>query len=101
MIAGIQEILLLILIVMAIILLPRMTARGRRRTPPIPARRPALPYIVGRMRLAIVLSLLWPGAMAIYLSPWDTGWKVYVMLGLGPVLFFWAMVWVIAGYKKR
>ena len=101
MVAGIQELLLLILIVMAIILVPRMTTKSKKHAPLKFLRRPKITYFTGKLRLAIVLSLLWPGIIALYFTPWHTGWKPFVIVGLGPVVIVWSVIWVMAGYKNR
>lgn len=99
--AGIQELLLLIIIVMAIILLPRMTATGRGRPQMKPVRQLRLPVYTGRQRLAIVMTLLWPAAMGLYLAPWQNGWKQFLLIGLGPPAVAWSAAWVAAGFKDR
>lgn len=99
--AGIQELLLLIIIVMAIVLLPRMTATGKGRSAPRHAVRLRLSAFTGRQRLAILLSVLWPAAIALYLSPWRNGWQKFMVVGAGPVAVVWGAVWVIAGFRCR
>lgn len=99
--AGIQELLLLIIIVLAIVLLPRMTAMGKSQARQSPLRHLALPDYTGRQRLAIVLSLLWPAAMVLCLSPWKHGWERFIIIGIGPLVLSWSTAWVIAGYKHR
>jgi hypothetical protein len=101
MFAGIQELLLPILIIMAIIMLPRITGRGKNNIPLKSLQSPQLPYFSGKLRLAIVSTILWPAIVALYLNPWNTGWKTFIIIGLGPVVIMWCLVWIIAGYKKQ
>ncbi len=101
MIAGIQELLLLLVIVLAIVLLPRITTRERRSAAGPSILRPGILNLKGKIRLAIVMSILWPVITAIHMVPWATSWRPYLLVGLGPVLIFWCAVWVIAGFKNR
>jgi len=55
----------------------------------------------GRTRLAVVLSLLWPLGWAARLKPWNQDMFSFLLLGLGPVAFSWALGWVILGFKKH
>lgn len=101
MFSGIQEILVLVVIFGVILLLPRL---GRRRHPPVPARRPLHPPLVrlsGAMRLAVSASLLWPLAAAVYLEPWQNGPRHFLLAGLLPVGVLWGIVWVAAGFRKK
>lgn len=99
--AGIQELLLLVVIALAIFFLPRMASVNKRSTRPAKIKLVQWPNLSGRQRLAIVVSFFWPAALAIYLAPWQTGWKTYLMLGVGPVILLWGLVWVFAGFKNR
>lgn len=101
MVAGIQELLLLIIIVLAIVLLPRMTATGKGKPRPKSVRTLSLPVYTGRQRLAIVMTLIWPAAAALYFVPWQNGWKPFLVVGLGPLVLGWSAVWVVAGFKGR
>ncbi len=101
MVSGIQEILLILLIVLAIVFLPRMTAR---RQPPgangRTIRRPA-PKLSGRLRLAILTSILWLFSAALYLEPWHRGLPAFLCAGVGPVALFWGTLWIVAGFRKH
>ena len=99
MVTGIQELLLIALIITALILLPRLTARGKSEAGLKTAQRLQLPSFTGRQRLAIVVSLIWPIIVTLYLSPWTNGWRQFVIVGLGPIVLGWSIVWVITGFK--
>jgi hypothetical protein len=99
MFSGIQEILLIALIVLGIFLVPRML----KPLPPPPIamlRRPALKFS-WRLRLAIILSLLWPVACALYFKPWQQDLTAFATLGIGPVVIGWSLKWVLAGIKNK
>lgn len=99
--SGIQEILILVLIVLGIFFIPRITARNapRRAMRPALGRRPGL--FSGRIRLAIVASALWPLAAAAWLRPWEGDWVPFLYLGAGPVAAAWSIAWVTRGYTRK
>ena len=98
MFSGIQEILIIVLIVLGLFLVPRMM-------PPRPAvQRPLVRWpglrISWPLRLAMVLSILWPVAWALYLRPWRQEALPFALIGIGPVAIGWSLKWVIDGIKK-
>ena len=99
MFSGIQEILLIVLIVSGIFLVPRMM-KPRPAPPTVLLRRPAL-KLSWALRLAIVLSLLWPLACALYFKPWQQALIPFAVFGVGPVVVGWSLNWVVAGIKKK
>jgi hypothetical protein len=96
-VSGLQEILLIAAILLAIVFIPRMTHRkpSDRTTESGPV---AIP---GRMRLAMVASLLYAAGLAAYLKPWQEDLLRFVYLGIGPVAIGWLVYWVAAGYGKK
>jgi hypothetical protein len=99
MFSGIQELLLIVLIVLGIFLIPRMMK-------PLPAPRKAMlrrpvPRFTRALRLAIILSLLWPAVCALYFKPWQQNAIPFVALGIGPVVVGWSFKWVLAGMKNK
>ena len=94
--SGIQEILVVVGIVLAILIVPRMTARK-----PLP--RPVKPVLVmtGKMRLAIAASLIYPALVAAYLQPWKGGQADFLYIGLGPVAVCWLIFWVKTGFPGK
>ena len=93
---GIQEIFILVIIILAIVLVPRMMGR-RQETVPVKA----APALSGRMRLAIAVSLLWPAVMAAVLQPWRQDPLIFFYLGLGPVVLSWLVFWVRVGFRGK
>jgi uncharacterized protein YacL len=99
MFSGMQELLLIVLIVLGIFLVPRMIK-------PMPAPRKAMlrrPVVrlTRAVRLAIISSVLWPAACALYLKPWQQSGILFVTLGIGPVALGWSLRWVLAGLKNK
>jgi hypothetical protein len=92
-----QEVLVLGVIALAIFYLPRIF--GKKPSLPIPARRP--PVLTGRMRLAIVITILWIAGVAIFLKPWQGQPVLSLCVGLGPVAVMWGGAWVWFGYKQH
>ena len=96
--SGIQEILIVILIVLGIFFIPRMT--GRHATiQQAPVHRRI--RISGPMRLAIAVSILWPLGAVIYFRPWEDTTTPFYAYGLGPILIGWCLYWVLAGFKRK
>jgi hypothetical protein len=93
---GMQEILVLVAIVVAIVCIPRMTRRHRE----VPSDRPA-PPLTGKIRLAIAVSVLWPALLAAFLKPWQKDVDVFLYIGFGPVVLGWLVYWVAAGFRKQ
>lgn len=98
MFSGIQEILVLIIIILGILFLPRILNRGGDK--PSGQVKPAL-VLSGRMRLGIAASVLWPALVAAYIQPWKQGLFPYLYVGPGPVALVWLVYWVITGFKKK
>ena len=98
MFSGIQEILVLVIIILGILFLPRIFNRGQEKRPAVS--RPVF-VISGKMRLAIAASVLWPAVMAAYIQPWEKDLYHYLYLGVGPVALIWIIYWVLTGFRKK
>ena len=98
MFSGIQEILLLVIIILGILFLPRILNRGPEARQAAP--RPAI-VISGKMRLALAASVIWPAVMAAFLQPWEQDLFRYLYLGVGPVALIWTIYWVLTGFRKK
>jgi hypothetical protein len=98
MFSGIQEILVLVVIILGILFLPRILSRGQGKSPAVP--RPAI-VISGKMRLAIAASLLWPAVMAVFMQPWQKDLFHYAIIGIGPVVLAWIIYWVCTGFRQK
>ena len=101
MFSGINEILLVAAIVLAIIFVPRITASRNSARPRFPSGvKPAF-SLSGRHRLALLFSFFWVAFWAVYFEPWYKEWKLFVYIGPGPVLLLWGLFWVRQGLQKR
>jgi len=98
MFSGIQEVLLIVLIVLGIFLIPRMMSPKPQARKPI-VRRPAR-RLSWKMRLSLVLSVLWPLSCAVYFKPWNQDIVRFAIIGLGPVVLGWSVSWIKEGMKK-
>jgi hypothetical protein len=98
--SGLSEILLILLIVVVLFFLPRMVSRSAppvRKSPP-----PSLmKRLSGRWRLAILVSVVWLAATALWLQPWAGHQSLFVGIGAAPVIVGWGVYWVMAGFHKR
>jgi len=101
MFSGLQEILLILLIVLAIVILPRIT--GRRQTPVATDRGRRRPYLKlsGPLRLAILGSIAWLFIAAVHFDPWHRDLPGFLYAGAGPVFLFWGVLWIVAGFRKH
>ena len=96
--SGFQELLVIVMIVLAIVFMPRIMPRkaeGRVR--------PSSPRtgLSGRMRLGIALSVFYIGGMAAWLVPWRDEPLPFLWAGVGPVLAGWLICWVAVGFRRR
>jgi sterol desaturase/sphingolipid hydroxylase (fatty acid hydroxylase superfamily) len=103
MLSGIQEILVIVVILLAILFIPRMMAPKRpqstRPKPFQPMKR--IRNLGVRWRIAIVASLMWLLGAAVYCRPWQRPVEMYLLLGAGPVILGWCVSWVVAGVRPR
>ena len=95
--SGLTEILLIIAIILGIFLLPKRLRRpqgvDRRRLN-------RLLELKGWHRVAIIASILWLTLFALYLEPWNTGWLMFLLIGIIPVGLGWSIYWVLSGFRK-
>jgi len=98
MFSGVQEILVLVIIILGILFLPRILNRGSEKRPV--ARKPDV-ALSGKMRMAIAGSVLWPALLAAFMLPWKKDPFPFLYLGIGPVAFVWAIYWVLSGFGKK
>jgi hypothetical protein len=98
MFSGIQEILVLVIIVLGILFLPRVLNRGQEKQ--TTETHPTV-VLTGRMRLAIAASALWLAIIAAVMQPWEQDLFPYLYLGPGPVAIGWILFWVLTGFRKK
>jgi len=94
---GISEILVLVLLIACILIVPRLF-KGE------PVKKASYPKMLkklnAKIRFCIVLSLIYPIAIALYLKPWNHNLIAYISSGIIPVILAWSIAWVLAGKKK-
>ena len=101
MFSGLQEILLIGLIIAGIIIVPRVL-KPQSQSSPAPRRSAKDLKLTWPLRLAIVLSLLWPLCWVLYFKPWQqTAIVSFVAVGIVPVAIFWCTKWVVGGVKVK
>ena len=98
MFSGIQEILVLVIIILGILFLPRILNRGGQEQS---AQAKPTVVLTGRMRLAIAASVLWPALIAAFMQPWKQDLYLYLYLGPGPAAIVWILYWVLTGFRKK
>ena len=98
MFSGIQEILVLVIIILGILFLPRILNRGGEKQS---VETKLFVVLTGRMRLAVAASFLWPALIAAFMQPWKQGLFPYLYLGLGPVAIVWILYWVLTGFRSK
>jgi uncharacterized membrane protein (DUF4010 family) len=93
--AGFQEILIVVAIILGIFFIPRVISKK-------PALRAAKSKkkISGNMRIAIAATLIYPIFPAVYFQPWHRNLVLFVLIGIMPVLLGWLAVWVYDGFRK-
>jgi hypothetical protein len=94
---GVSEILVLVLLITCILILPRFFKGESTQQKPSLKKLGRIPV---KIRFAIVLSLVYPAAMALYLKPWNENLIFYLSFAILPVILFWAFAWILAGLKK-
>lgn len=93
-----MEILLIVAIVLGIFMLPRLMARKPEGD--LQLRDQGFRF-TGRMRFAIMASLLWAAIVAFFLEPWEGAWLLFFYVALGPVALLWGIYWVFSGFRKK
>lgn len=100
---GIQEILVLLGIAGAVLFGPRLKAMVMQEEVPAEPRRSRSAKrtgLSGMLRLAIVASVLLPGAAALYFEPWHGNERAFLYIGVAPVAVGWATWWIARGFRS-
>ncbi len=96
---GLQEILIISAIVVGAILIPRMV--NPQKPAPRIVRKERRRRLSGKLRLVIAASIVFPLAAAAFIQPWRKDPIAYLYIGVGPVLLFWLVYWVLLGFRRR
>jgi len=100
MFSGINEILLIAAIVLAVIILPRINKSATLHPTHVRARTKPAIALSGRQRFAMLASLIWLAFWAVYYEPWGEEWKLFAYIGAGPVLITWGIWWARSNRRK-
>ncbi|MCP3951428.1 MAG: hypothetical protein GY697_04325 [Desulfobacterales bacterium] len=101
MFSGMNEIILIAAIVLALIFLPRLTASRKTGGPGVPSYTKSGFALSGRQRLAVFVSIIWIAFWAVNYEPWQTEWKRFAYIGAGPVLIGWGVFWALKGFRRK
>ena len=100
MFSGMNEILLIAAIVLALIFIPRMNVTRKAGRPGVPSAAKSGFWLSGRQRLAILASIIWLAFWAVHYEPWQREWKLFVYIGAGPILVSWGLWWALKGRRS-
>ncbi len=95
-VSGLQEILVIVLLLALIIFLPRRM--GREASEKKPGK--IVKALSGKMRLGVMASAVWLLSWAAYFRPWSGDILGFVLIGPSPVILGWGILWVIDGFRK-
>ena len=98
--SGIQEILLIVLLILALLILPRIVSSRRAPVASKPRRAVRIP-LSGKFRLAILVSFLWLFVLSAIYVFWRGQWLVFLYAGIGPLIAAWGLYWVVSGFRSR
>lgn len=79
---------------------PRTQPRSQPQSQPQSNNRVLKINLTGRIRLAILVTILWIAGCTAFLKPWEGNKFLFFCMTLGPTLVCWGGVWVWFGYKK-
>ena len=95
---GFTETLIIIAIILAIFVLP---GRFRKRKKPQKKFHNLVYEISIWLCIAVLVSILWLAALALYLKPWNKGWNIFIYAGAGPVVLYWVIYMVFIYFRKK
>ncbi len=103
MFSGMNEILLIAAIVLALIFIPRLNTSRKTKTagPGVPSWAKSGIRLSNRQRLAILLSIFWLAFWTVHYEPWHREWKLFIYIGAGPILVTWGLWWALKGRCSR
>jgi hypothetical protein len=96
-VSGIQEILIIVLLLALVVFLPRRMGKAGRAN----KSGNIMQALSGTMRLGVIVSALWLLLCSVYFRPWSGELLGFALIGLCPVILGWGIIWVIDGYKKN
>ena len=99
--SGFQELLLILIILLAILFIPRITARNADQSSLSPVIRRPPRHLSAWLRLAILASVLWLLGALLYFRPWEGQWVTFGAFGVLPLVVAWGGFWVFVGYQPH
>ena len=101
MFSGIQEILLILLIIIAILFVPRLMSKRQPSATAGTTGRKQSTILSGRIRLAVIFSAVWLLLATAYYEPWlIQSVRPFLYFGVGPVVLLWGGIWIFSGFKN-
>jgi hypothetical protein len=97
--SGIQEILLIVLLILALLILPRFLS-SKRVPEASRSERSARLWMSGKFRLGLLVTFLWLFAFSAIYVPWGGQWLAFLYAGAGPPIVAWGLIWVISGFRN-
>jgi len=94
--AGFQEILIVVAIILGIFFIPRVISKK-----PALAAAKSKQKISGKLRIAIAATIIYPIFPAVYFQPWQQNLSAIALTGIVPVLVGWLAAWVYDGFRKH
>ncbi|MDA3917610.1 MAG: hypothetical protein PF690_11635 [Deltaproteobacteria bacterium] len=95
---GINEILVLVLLIACILILPRLFKKDSAKKVSASKK---IKNLSAKIRFSIVLTLAYLIIAALYLKPWENNPIVYLSYGVVPVFLTWAIAWIVTGKKNK
>lgn len=93
--SGLQEILVIVILVLLVFFIPRIMPRPRETNPTTPKTGISL-----KMRAGLAASVIYLTLASGYLRPWQKDLSLFVYAGIAPVAVIWLLVWVGRGKKS-
>ena len=101
MFSGLQELLLIGLIIACLILLPRILQRGRQNSAGASSAARSGLHLPRSLRLAVVLSAIWLLVSIALFEPWRAYSSLFLYIGIVPVAAAWGIIWIAYGRSRR
>ncbi len=95
--ASITEILTLVVIIIAILIVPKMF---RQETKTKSKKKMSINSLSVFTRFGIVISILIPIISALFFQPWKKDLVLFILTGIIPLIAGWGVFWMFAGSNK-
>jgi len=95
-VSGLQEILVIILLLVLIVFLPKRMGRGGSGK----KSGKSMMALPGKVRLGVIVSAVWLLSWTVYFRPWSGEFLGFALVGPSPVILGWGILWVVDGFRK-